>query len=101
MTGMIEVGGAQIFIFGYTNKDDVGIRKAAEWYNTHLTLAHPPIRGQSNPALPKVVLITDDFANRQKADKEKIPCISGMYCLIYTLPRFLKEVLKCAIMWMA
>jgi hypothetical protein len=99
MTGMIEVGDTQICIFGYTNKNCIGIRKAAEWYNTHLTLAHPPIRGQSKSA-PKVVLITDDYANRQKADKDKIPCISGMYCL-YTLPRFLNEVLKFAIMWMA
>ncbi|KAG2063668.1 RNB-domain-containing protein [Suillus decipiens] len=58
------------------DRNDRGIRKAAEWYNSHLTLAHPPIRGRPNLALPKVVLITDDFANHQKADKENIPCIS-------------------------
>ncbi|KAG1859384.1 hypothetical protein C8R48DRAFT_774721 [Suillus tomentosus] len=58
------------------DRNDRGIRKAAEWYNAHLPLAHPPTRGQPNVVLPKVVLITDDFANRRKADKEKIPCIS-------------------------
>ncbi|KAJ8597115.1 RNB-domain-containing protein [Rhizopogon salebrosus TDB-379] len=58
------------------DRNDRGIRKAAQWYNAHLTLAHPPIRGQPNVALSKVVLLTDDFANRQKAVNEKVPCIS-------------------------
>lgn len=57
----------------------LGIRKATSWYNTHLSLARPPIRGQPKPTLPDVVLLTDDAANRQKAEAEGIKCMSGAY----------------------
>jgi exosome complex exonuclease DIS3/RRP44 len=55
-----------------------GIRKATSWYNTHIALSHPPIRGQAIKKLPTVVLMTEDAANRQKGEKAGITCISGM-----------------------
>ncbi|EGN94814.1 hypothetical protein SERLA73DRAFT_171208 [Serpula lacrymans var. lacrymans S7.3] len=58
------------------DRNDRGIRKATAWYNEHLSLSNPPIRGRPNPKLPTIVLMTDDFANRQKAEQENIPCIS-------------------------
>ena len=58
-----------------------GIRKATAWYNHHISLARPPIRGQSKPPLPVVVLLTDDVANRQKAEKEGLTCVSGGFHL--------------------
>lgn len=54
-----------------------GIRKATSWYNTHISFSRPPVRGQARQALPTVVLLTDDVANRQKAEKEGIRCMSG------------------------
>ncbi|KAH7884979.1 hypothetical protein F5I97DRAFT_1937308 [Phlebopus sp. FC_14] len=57
------------------DRNDRGIRKAAEWYNAHLSLSHPPVRGQ-HPNIPHVILITDDAANRQKAEADNIPCVS-------------------------
>lgn len=56
----------------------LGIRKGAAWYNTHLSLTRPPVRGQESVPLPPVVLLTDDVANRQKAEKDGIPCLSGI-----------------------
>ncbi|PIL25685.1 hypothetical protein GSI_11435 [Ganoderma sinense ZZ0214-1] len=58
------------------DRNDRGIRKATSWYNNHLSLARPPVRGQSRPPLPLVVLLTDDVANRQKAEKEGLSCVS-------------------------
>ncbi|KAJ3529635.1 hypothetical protein NM688_g7830 [Phlebia brevispora] len=58
------------------DRNDRGIRKATSWYNTHISLARPPIRGQPQQVLPTVVLLTDDVANRQKAEKEGIRCMS-------------------------
>ncbi|KAH9913246.1 RNB-domain-containing protein [Fomitopsis serialis] len=58
------------------DRNDRGIRMATAWYNTHLGLARPPIRGQPARPLPSVVLLSDDVANRQKAEKEGIACIS-------------------------
>ncbi|EIM90480.1 RNB-domain-containing protein [Stereum hirsutum FP-91666 SS1] len=58
------------------DRNDRGIRKGAAWYNTHLSLTRPPVRGQENVPLPPVVLLTDDVANRQKAEKDGIPCLS-------------------------
>ena len=52
------------------------IRKATSWYNAHISLAHPPVRGQTN-VLPTVVLLSDDAANRQKAESEGLRCLSG------------------------
>ncbi|EJF61412.1 RNB-domain-containing protein [Dichomitus squalens LYAD-421 SS1] len=58
------------------DRNDRGIRKATSWYNCHLSLARPPVRGQSRPPLPVVVLMSDDVANCQKAEKEGLSCIS-------------------------
>lgn len=58
------------------DRNDRGIRKATSWYNLHISLSRPPIRGQAKPTLPDVVLLTDDAANRQKAEKEGIRCMS-------------------------
>lgn len=52
------------------------IRKATAWYNTHISLTRPPVRGQPR-SLPTVVLLTDDAANRQKAESEGLQCMSG------------------------
>lgn len=58
-----------------------GIRKATTWYNSHISLSRPPVRGQAKPVLPDVVLLTDDAANRQKAEKEGIKCMSGTWAI--------------------
>ncbi|KAG5653149.1 hypothetical protein H0H81_002060 [Sphagnurus paluster] len=58
------------------DRNDRGIRKAAAWYNDHIRVTRPPIRGQAPPKLPTVVLMTEDVANRQKAEKAGISCIS-------------------------
>ncbi|KAF8839454.1 RNB-domain-containing protein [Paxillus ammoniavirescens] len=58
------------------DRNDRGIRKGAEWYNVHISLAHPPVRGQREGQLARVILLTDDAANRQKAEAENIPCVS-------------------------
>jgi len=58
------------------DRNDRGIRKATAWYNTHISLTHPPIRGQPSPKLPTVVLMTEDAANRQKAENSGIASIS-------------------------
>lgn len=55
-----------------------GIRDGAKWYNTHLRLARPPIRGQKPPTIPQVILLTQDVGNRDKALTENIPCTSSM-----------------------
>lgn len=59
------------------DRNDRGIRRATSWYNTHISLSRPPVRGQNAPPLPKVVLLTDDVANRVKAEDEGLSCISG------------------------
>ncbi|KAH9927369.1 RNB-domain-containing protein [Amylocystis lapponica] len=58
------------------DRNDRGIRKATSWYNEHVSLARPPIRGQPVRAIPKIVLLTDDVANRQKAEKQGLSCVS-------------------------
>ncbi|KIY50234.1 RNB-domain-containing protein [Fistulina hepatica ATCC 64428] len=58
------------------DRNDRGIRTAASWYNSHIAVTRPLVRGQAPPILPKVVLVTEDAANRQKAEKESIPCTS-------------------------
>ncbi|KAI0050008.1 mitotic control protein dis3 [Auriscalpium vulgare] len=58
------------------DRNDRGIRKGTAWYNSHISLTRPTIRGQPPPTLPTVVLLTDDVANRQKAEKEGIPSLS-------------------------
>ncbi|KAJ6627006.1 hypothetical protein B0H10DRAFT_2173887 [Mycena sp. CBHHK59/15] len=58
------------------DRNDRGIRKATEWYNTHIGLSRLVIRGQPKPKLPSVVLMTEDAANRKKAEEGGIPAIS-------------------------
>ncbi|KAJ7139526.1 RNB-domain-containing protein [Mycena epipterygia] len=58
------------------DRNDRGIRKATEWYNTHIGLTRPIIRGQAKPKIPTVVLMTEDAANRKKADENGIASTS-------------------------
>ncbi|KAI0944731.1 hypothetical protein AcW1_002369 [Taiwanofungus camphoratus] len=58
------------------DRNDRGIRRAALWYNSHISLSRPPVRGQAPRSLPMVVLLTDDVANRQKAEMEGLRCAS-------------------------
>jgi hypothetical protein len=46
-----------------------------------MSLMHPATRGQPNQRLPTIVLMTDDIANRQKAENERLSSISGTYIL--------------------
>ncbi|KAG6329453.1 hypothetical protein ID866_9636, partial [Astraeus odoratus] len=58
------------------DRNDRSIRVGAKWYNDHVRLARPPVRGQKLPPIPQVVLLTQDAGNREKALAENIPCIS-------------------------
>ncbi|KAJ7602219.1 RNB-domain-containing protein [Mycena rosella] len=58
------------------DRNDRGIRKATEWYNTHIGLSRPIIRGQEKPKFPTVVLMTEDAANRKKAEESGIVATS-------------------------
>ncbi|KAG6817260.1 hypothetical protein H0H87_010921 [Tephrocybe sp. NHM501043] len=58
------------------DRNDRGIRKATAWYNNHIGLSWPTVRGQAPPKLPTVVLMTEDAANRQKGEKAGISCTS-------------------------
>ncbi|PBK71312.1 RNB-domain-containing protein [Armillaria solidipes] len=51
------------------DRNDRGIRKATAWYSTHISSTHR----QKGPA---VILLTEDAANRQKAEAEGITSIS-------------------------
>ncbi|KAG5336916.1 hypothetical protein C0989_011535 [Termitomyces sp. Mn162] len=55
------------------DRNDRGIRKAAAWYNEHIRLTWPIIRGQAPPKIPTVVLMTEDVDNRRKGEKAGIP----------------------------
>jgi len=79
MTVTIEVCYLTFWAHSRYSKQFIGIRIATAWYNTHISLTRPPIRGQTKNALPTVVLMTEDAANRQKAEQAGISCISGMY----------------------
>ena len=74
MIGTIEVCFSRP-LFQYYNIGQ-GIRKATEWYNSHISLNRPPVRGRPSPKLPAVVLMTEDAANRQKAEQAGIASIS-------------------------
>ncbi|XP_026755514.2 exosome complex exonuclease RRP44 [Galleria mellonella] len=52
------------------DRNDRAIRKAASWYETHLSINN--VKGQH----PKIVLITDDEKNRKMAQEEGITCCS-------------------------
>ncbi|KAH9977177.1 hypothetical protein BGW80DRAFT_1443481 [Lactifluus volemus] len=58
------------------DRNDRAIRIGAAWYNTHISLTRPLIRGQPKPILPTILLLTDDVANRLEAEKNGIPCSS-------------------------
>ncbi|KAJ3733858.1 hypothetical protein DFJ43DRAFT_1067052 [Lentinula guzmanii] len=58
------------------DRNDRGIRVATAWYNTHISLTRPPIRGQKQTPHPTVVLMTEDAANREKAAKSGVTSIS-------------------------
>ncbi|KAE9408711.1 RNB-domain-containing protein [Gymnopus androsaceus JB14] len=58
------------------DRNDRGIRTATAWYNTHISLTRPPVRGQTRTPHPTVVLMTEDAANRQKAEQSGITSIS-------------------------
>lgn len=59
------------------DRNDRGIRKATEWYNLHIKLSRPIIRGKPKPKFPVVVLMTEDAANRKKAEDSGIPAASS------------------------
>jgi exosome complex exonuclease DIS3/RRP44 len=75
MTEMIEV--SSLYIHMNINESSAGIRKAAAWYTSHISTNRPPVRGQPPPKLPTVVLMTEDAANSQKAQKSGIVSTSG------------------------
>ena len=52
---------------------------ATAWYNSHLKLNRPPVRGQRPTKVPTVILMTEDAANRQKAGKSGITSTSGLF----------------------
>jgi len=54
-----------------STKFPLGIRKAAEWYSQHISN-----HGQGYSRHPIVLLLTEDVANRQKAQKDGIPAMS-------------------------
>ncbi|KAJ7748468.1 hypothetical protein DFH07DRAFT_829791 [Mycena maculata] len=58
------------------DRNDRGIRKATEWYNSHIQFTRPIIRGQPKPKIPNVVLMTEDAANRKKAEESGIAATS-------------------------
>ncbi|KAJ7785712.1 hypothetical protein B0H16DRAFT_2528 [Mycena metata] len=58
------------------DRNDRGIRKATEWYNSHIGLSRPIIRGQAKPTIPTVVLMTEDAANRKRAEGSGIAATS-------------------------
>ncbi|CAA7262309.1 unnamed protein product [Cyclocybe aegerita] len=58
------------------DRNDRGIRKATAWYNSHVSINYLPIRGQATPKLPTIVLMTEDAANRRKAEQSGITAMS-------------------------
>ncbi|KAG2013854.1 mitotic control protein dis3 [Coprinopsis cinerea AmutBmut pab1-1] len=58
------------------DRNDRGIRKTAAWYRQHIELNRPPVRGKPAPKRPAVILLTEDVANRSKAEDEKIVSMS-------------------------
>jgi hypothetical protein len=78
MTAMTEACFFDMYATPQLTLSPLGIRKAASWYHSHLSLSRPPVRGEVVQELPSVVLLTDDAANRQKAELDGISCASGM-----------------------
>lgn len=77
------------------DRNDRGIRKATAWYNSHIGLTHPPIRGQAPRKLPTVVLMTEDAENRQKAEKAGIACVSGMRFCPFLGVKLNRRMIQC------
>ena len=78
MTAMTEVRPSSMHIYTLSESNSIaGIRKATSWYNSHITLARPPIRNQPKPPVTTAVLLTDDVANRQKAEADGLTAVSG------------------------
>lgn len=61
--------------------------------NSHLKLTRPPICGQGPPKITTVVLLTEDAANRQKAEKSGITSTSGQLPRLSSWFCFLSQVL--------
>jgi len=55
----------------------IAIRNAVAWYNSHISLNMPAVRGQTQK-LSTVILVTDDAANRDLSGKEGVKALSGM-----------------------
>lgn len=55
------------------DRNDRAIRKAASWYESHLS------EGAVGGKFPKVVLLTDDENNRKIAQEEGTVCCTGKY----------------------
>jgi hypothetical protein len=73
----------------------IGIRKATAWYKDHLQLNNPPVRGKAPRKLPTFVLLTEDAANRQKAEKEGLVSLSGTRLRVnYDVSLCLKALLQ-------
>lgn len=58
---------------------------ATAWYNSHLKLNRPPVRSQPPPKIPTIVLMTEDAANRQKAERSGITSTSGEFPVFFFL----------------
>ena len=76
---MIEVRRSLYPHSSTTSAPAIGIRKATAWYDDHIRVTRPPVRGQPPPTLPAVVLMTEDADNRQKAEKSGLSCTSGVF----------------------
>lgn len=76
MIETIEVSPLILCIITFANHP-TAIRKATTWYNHHLSQSTPP---------PKIILVTDDVANRRQAEKE------GLFSLSSTYPLFLSKL---------
>ncbi|KAF8999767.1 hypothetical protein BDQ17DRAFT_1360335 [Cyathus striatus] len=57
------------------DRNDRGIRRATKWFTEHFSLAHSPVCGKAQQP-PTMVLMTEDVANRDKANLDSITSIS-------------------------
>jgi len=57
------------------DRNDRAVRKAVQWYNSHIAAA-VTARSKSQTRVPSVVMITDDRDNLRKAKSENIPALS-------------------------
>ena len=59
------------------DRNDRGIRKSVSWYTSHLSQSRTRGRVASQIKPPTVVLLTEDAANRQKAQTQGIIAMGG------------------------